>query len=203
MRFVLCSSIVALGMGACTAQPPSTAAGSIEAFGQAVEYTVDGKTMEGYWASPGESEAIRPAVLIVHDWNGIDDHERGVADRLARMGYNAFCADIYGKGVRPKNVQESQAEASKYYADNALLRKRALGALEFLKRNDVVNKNRIAAIGYCFGGMTVLEMARAGADLRGVVSFHGSLATPSPMVRDVYRGKVLILHGADDPLVPQ
>jgi dienelactone hydrolase len=171
--------------------------------GQNVEYTVNGKVMEGYLAAPTDSESARPAVMIVHDWNGIDAYEESRADQLAQLGYVAFCADIYGKGVRPKNAQESGAEAAKYYLNNALMRERTSGALKFLAGNDIVQKNNIAAIGYCFGGTTVLDMARAGMPVKGVVSFHGGLGSQNRMPKGAFKGKVLVLHGADDPLVPK
>lgn len=171
--------------------------------GGAVEYSVDGVVMEGYLAAPTHSDSRRPAVLVVHDWNGIDSHEKSVADKLAAMGYVAFCADVYGKGVRPANTEESRRESGKYYADHALLLKRANGGLAFLRQHEQANKSKVAAIGYCFGGMAVLELARSGAELKAVVSFHGSLATTHPMPKGGFKGKTLVLHGADDPFVPR
>jgi dienelactone hydrolase len=114
----------------------------------------------------------------------------------------AFCADIYGKGVRPTSVAEAGAQAGKYKGDRALLRKRVNAGLETFKKSDLVDTRRIAAIGYCFGGTTVIELARSGADLAGVVSFHGGLDSPAPADGKNVKCKVLACHGADDPFVP-
>lgn len=170
-------------------------------IGKDVDYVVNGKTMQGYWCVPADSDSRRPTVIIVHDWNGIDAYEKMRADMIAGLGYNAFCVDIYGKGVRPKNAQESGAEAAKYYADHALLIERAKGGLDFVKKQELAVPSEIAAMGYCFGGMTVLEMARAGFDLKAVVSFHGSLATKTPLTPGKFKGKALVLHGEADPVV--
>jgi dienelactone hydrolase len=140
-------------------------------------------------------------VLIVHAWKGITDYERGRARQLAELGFVAFCADIYGQGVRPVDNQAAGAEAGKYRADRPLLRARAQAGLDALKSLPQVDSARIAAIGYCFGGGTVLELARSGAELAGVVSFHGNLDTPLPAEPGAVKAKVLVLHGADDPHV--
>ena len=118
---------------------------------------------------------------------------------LAQLGYVAFCADIYGKDTRPKNVQEAGAQAGKYKNDRALLRARVNAGLDVLEKNELVDPQRIAAIGYCFGGTTVIELARSGADLNGVVSFHGGLDSPTPADGKNIKCKVLVLAGADDP----
>jgi dienelactone hydrolase len=140
---------------------------------------------------------------VVHEWDGLGDYAKMRADMLAKLGYVAFAADIYGKGVRPKGPQESGAEASKYGRDRALMRARVLAGLDQLRNNPMVDTNKIAAIGYCFGGTTVLELARSGADIAGVVTFHGGLSNPAPEDARKIKAKVLVLAGADDPLVPQ
>jgi dienelactone hydrolase len=144
----------------------------------------------------------RPAVLVVHQWMGLGDYEKKRAEMLARLGYNVFAADIYGKGIRPHTPTEAAAQAGKYKNDRALLRARAQAALDLLARHELSDPQRMAAIGYCFGGTTVLELARSGAELVGVVSFHGGLSTPNPSDAKKIRAKVLALHGADDPNVP-
>ena len=121
---------------------------------------------------------------------------------LARLGYVVFCADIYGKGVRVDNPQDAAKLATKYKDDRPLLRARVNAAFDQLKKQPLVDGKRTAAIGYCFGGTTVLELARSGTDLAGVVSFHGGLNTPTPEDAKQIKGKVLALHGADDPYVP-
>jgi len=141
-------------------------------------------------------------VLVVHQWKGLGDYEKKRAEMLARLGYNVFAADIYGKGIRPKTPQDAGAEAGKYKNDRALLRERVRAALDVLTRHELTDPKRVGAIGYCFGGTTVLELARSGADLAGVVSFHGGLSTAAPDDAKNIKAKVLALHGADDPFVP-
>jgi dienelactone hydrolase len=166
-----------------------------------IEYKVGDTTCEGYLAGDTAS-GKRPGVLVVHDWMGLGKFSMAKVDELAKMGYVALAVDIYGKGVRPANPKEAGEQAGKFKSDRALLRARILGALDVLKNNEHVDSKRIAAIGYCFGGTTVLELARSGADVAGVVSFHGGLDTPTPGDAKNIQCKVLALHGADDPYVP-
>jgi dienelactone hydrolase len=168
-----------------------------------LEYTQGGVVLEGYLAYRDELSSLRPGVLIVHQWMGLGDYEKGRARQLAELGYVALAADIYGKGVRPSDAPSAAAEAGKYRSDRALLRARVQAGLEALKGVLYVDPARIAAIGYCFGGGAVLELARSGAQLNGVVSFHGNLDTPNPAGPGGIRAKVLALHGADDPHVTQ
>jgi dienelactone hydrolase len=135
----------------------------------------------------------------VHEWWGLNDYAKGRAEQLARLGYVAFALDMYGKGVSTADPKVAGELSGVFRKDRALGRARAEAGLAVLKRRPEVDPARIAAIGYCFGGMVVLEMARGGADLRGVVSFHGGLSTPNPADAKQIRGKVLVLHGADDP----
>jgi dienelactone hydrolase len=169
---------------------------------ETIEYQQGGVTLEGVLVYDDARKGARPGVLIVHQWKGISDHERQVAEQLARLGYAAFCADIYGKGIRPQTTADAGAEAGKYKKDRALLRARANAGLDTLRKQKVVDPKRLAAIGYCFGGTTVLELARSGADVAGVVSFHGGLDSPAPADGKNIRCKVLACHGADDPFVP-
>jgi dienelactone hydrolase len=166
---------------------------------QTIEYQQGDTALEGYLAYDDAVAGKRPGVLVVHQWFGLTDYEKHRAEQLAALGYVAFCADIYGKDSRPKNVQEAGAQAGKYKGDRALLRARVNAALDELKKNDLVDAGRVAAIGYCFGGTTVLELARSGADLNGVVSFHGGLDSPTPADGKNIKCKVLVLAGADDP----
>ena len=170
---------------------------------QTIEYKQGDTTLEGYLAYDDAVVGKRPGVLVVHQWLGLTDYEKHRAEQLAQLGYVAFCADIYGKGVRPKDVSEAGPLAGKYKNDRTLLRERARAALEVLEKNELVDPKRIAAIGYCFGGTTVLELARSGADVNGVVSFHGGLDSPTPADGKNITGKVLVLAGADDPFQKQ
>lgn len=166
-----------------------------------VEYEHDGTTLEGFLAYDDAVTGERPGVLVVHQWMGLTDNERMRATMLAEMGYVAFAADVYGKGVRPANREEAAAEAGKYYGDRALWRARIAAGLDLLRSDERVDASRVAAIGYCFGGGGVLELARSGADVAGVVSFHGSLDTPNPDDAKNVRCKLLVCHGSVDPYV--
>jgi dienelactone hydrolase len=169
-----------------------------------VESTLDGKIYESLVVCDPAISAKRPGVLIVHQWMGITDHEIGVAKKLAAMGYVAFVADIYGKGVRPKNMGEAGKQAGMYRAgDGALFRKHLQHAFDTMKTRKNIDASKIAAIGYCFGGGGVLEMARMGIDIKGVVSFHGALKTALPAAKGAIKSKILVCHGADDPFVPE
>jgi len=164
-----------------------------------VEYKQGDTTLEGVVAYDDAFKGPRPGVLIVHQWLGLTDYERKRAEMVAQLGYVAFCADIYGKGVRPQNTQEAGAQAGKYKSDRPLLRARVDAGLEALRHQPQVDPKHIAAIGYCFGGTTVIELARSGADVAGVVSFHGGLDSPTPADGKNIKCKVLVCHGADDP----
>lgn len=145
-----------------------------------------------------------PGVVVVHDWKGVGEYVQMRAEQLAEMGYVAFVADIYGKGVRPKDNKEAGAEAGKYKAgDRSLMRSRAKAAFDELSKSKFVDTSKISATGYCFGGTTALEMARMGLPLKGVVSFHGGLSSVKPEDAKNITAKVLVLHGSIDPNVPR
>lgn len=167
-----------------------------------VEYRQGSTVFEGYLAYDDAFSGQRPGVLVVHEWTGLGKYARNRAAQFAALGYVAFASDIYGKGVRPSTPAEAGREAGKYLSDRKLLRIRAVAGLEELLKQPQVDPTRVAAIGYCFGGTTVLELARSGAKLNGVVSFHGGLSTANPSDGKNIRAKVLVLHGADDPHVP-
>ena len=144
-----------------------------------------------------------PAVLIVHQWMGLTDYEKGRAKQLAELGYIVFALDIYGTDFSPTNMQEAGQASGTFKNNRELFRKRLNLGLAQLRDVDQVDPNRIAAIGYCFGGTGVLELARSGAEVAGVVSFHGGLDAPTPEDAKNIKAKVLVLHGADDPFVPR
>lgn len=167
-----------------------------------IDYSSKGDVMQGYVAYDDAMKNPQPAILIVHDWMGLGDFQKEKAQLLAKQGYVAFAVDIYGKGIRPKNSDEAGKLAGKYKEDRPLLRAHILAAFDKLTSMKQVNPDKIVVIGYCFGGMTALELARSGAPIIGTVSFHGALLNPTPENAKNIQGKVLVLHGADDPYVP-
>jgi dienelactone hydrolase len=169
--------------------------------GKAIEYPVGEVLCEGWHAYDDSVAGKRPSILIVHQWTGLTDYEKMRAEMLAKLGYNVFALDIYGKGIRPQ-PPESGKEAGKYKENRALFRKRLEAGLQVLRGLPQTDPEKIAAIGYCFGGTGVLELARAGAKIDGIVSFHGGLGTPTPDDAKQISCEVLVLHGADDPFVP-
>ncbi|HVV00539.1 MAG TPA: dienelactone hydrolase family protein [Verrucomicrobiae bacterium] len=188
-----------LGLAILAAALPAQAAIHTET----VEYQQGGETFEGFLAYDDATQAKRPGVLIAHQWKGLTDYEKKRAEMLAQLGYVAFAADIYGKGIRPRDTREAGRQAGKYKNDRALLRSRLQTALAVLEKNPLADTKRIAAIGYCFGGTAVIELARSGADIAGIVSFHGGLDSPHPADGRNIKCKVLALQGADDPFVPE
>ena len=180
----------------------ATATAHAKMITKTVDYTQGGDTLQGYLAYDDKFTGKRPGVLVAHQWLGLTDYEKERARMLAGMGYVAFALDIYGKGVRPKNREEAGKLAGIYKNNRPLWRNRARAAVIELRRQPNVDVDNLAIIGYCFGGGTALELARSGADLKGFVSFHGSLDTPTPADAKNIKGKVLILHGADDPFSP-
>jgi dienelactone hydrolase len=165
-----------------------------------VEYELDGTPLEGILAKDANLTGTRPAVLVIHDWHGVNEHVEARVTMLARLGYVAFGADIYGKGVRPSDAEAGQVAGS-FYQDLGLLRARAQAGLDRLLEDPQVDPARVAVIGYCFGGSTALELARTGAPLVGAVSFHGGLITHDPSDAADITAKVLVLTGAADPMV--
>ena len=176
---------------------PATA----EVMTKTVQYQDGDTTLEGFVAwDPDVSDA--PGVLVVHQWMGLTDYEKGRCKQLAALGYVAFALDIYGKDNRPSNRDEAGKVAGGFKKARQLYRRRLNLGLDQLRTTDGVDKGRVAAIGYCFGGTGVLELARSGADIKGVVSFHGGLDSPNSADGAKIKAKVLVCHGADDPFVP-
>jgi dienelactone hydrolase len=165
--------------------------------GKAVSYKVDGKAYEGYFVSPG---ANAPTILLVHDWDGLTDYEIKRANMLADMGYTVFAADLFGAGVRPTKVTDKRQHTGELYKDRAKMRRLMNAALEAAK-NLGANINKTVAMGYCFGGAAVLEMARSGENLMGFVTFHGGLSTPTGQDYSKTKGELLIMHGSADTAI--
>ena len=174
----------------------------VHGYAEEVIYRDGSTACRGYLASPAVAGGAVPGVVVLPAWKGLDDHARTAADQLARLGYVALAADIYGEGTQAKDAAEAGKLAAGFKTDRALYRRRIAAALDALRGLPHCRPGSLAVIGYCFGGTGALEAARAGLPVRVVVSFHGGLAaggepTVSPIV-----AKVLVLHGADDPLVP-
>jgi dienelactone hydrolase len=166
-----------------------------------VEYKQDGTEMRGFLAYDEASPGKRPGVLVVHEWWGLNDFAKDMAKKLAGLGYVALAADMYGGGHIATNREEA-AKLAALRENPPLLRARAAAALKALAADPRVDPRRLAAIGFCFGGTTVLQLAFSGADLAGVVSFHGGLPKPTPEDLKHLKAAILVLHGADDPMVP-
>lgn len=167
-----------------------------------VEYKVGENQFEGQFYYDDADATPRRAILVCHEWWGLNDYAKHRAEQLARMGYVALAVDVYGKGVNAKTMDEAAKMSKALKDDRPALRARVNAALAALKARKEVDPKKIGAIGYCFGGTTALELARSGADVVGVVGFHAALATPTPDDAKNIKGKVLVCHGADDPFVP-
>jgi dienelactone hydrolase len=167
-----------------------------------VEYTVDGQTFSGYLAWDDEYESKRPGILVVHEWWGHNEFAREQAEKLAAVGYTAFALDMYGDGKQadhPDTAMKFMQEATK---DLEQVKARFLAAMEVLQQHESVDPERIAAQGYCFGGAVVLNMARMGVDLDGVVSLHGALSSPISAQAGKVKARVQVYTGGADAMVP-
>jgi dienelactone hydrolase len=166
--------------------------------GKAVEYSAQGVVMKGYLAYDENIKGKRPGVLVVHEWWGLNEYARKRARMLAEIGYTALAVDMYGSGKQATHPDDAGKFSSELMKNFEVTNARFMAAMDFLKQQASVDPTRIAAIGYCFGGGVVLNMARQGVDLKGVVSFHGSLAAVKPAQPGGIKAKILVLHGADD-----
>lgn len=162
-----------------------------------VTYEVDGKSYEGYYKSPAKNA---PLIFLVHDWDGIDDYEKKRVQMLNEMGFAAFAVDLFGKGVRPQKTEEKKALTGSLYKDRALMRKLLMAGLEKAKAMGA-NVDNAIGIGYCFGGAAILEMGRAGADLKAFIPFHGGLKTPEGQDYSKIKGEVVVFHGTADKAI--
>jgi dienelactone hydrolase len=168
---------------------------------EAVTYKDGDTVLEGYLAYDDTIATPMPGVLVVHDWTGLQDYAKDRAKQIAALGYVAFAPDIYGKDIRPTDPKECAVCAGAYRKDLPLLRRRVIAGLDQLKARPQVDAKRLGAIGYCFGGSCVLELARSGADVKAVVSFHGGLATTAPAEENGIKARLLVCHGGADEYV--
>lgn len=166
-----------------------------------IEYKDGSEVLQGYLVYDDSVSGLRPGVVVVHDWMGLTAENKEKVEETAKLGYVAFGADIFGKNKRPASVEEAAKNAGAWRSDRKKLRQRVNAALKVLQKQINVDKKRLAATGYCFGGTTVLELARSGANVKSVVSFHGGLDSPTPADGKNIKGHILVLHGADDPFV--
>ncbi len=174
---------------------PSLAATAAE--GELITYNVNGVPYEGYYVTPGKDA---PMVLIIHDWDGLTEYEIKRANMLAEMGYAAFVADLFGAGIRPTKVEDKRQHTGELYKDRAKMRALMFTALEVASRKGADTANAVV-MGYCFGGAAVLELARAGADLKGFATFHGGLKTPEGQNYSLAKGEILVMHGTADSAI--
>lgn len=188
---------IALGLAA------AATAADAKVVGTPVDYMAGTTTLKGYLAvDDAPAKAPRPAVLVVHEWWGLNDYARMRADKLAELGYAALAVDMYGDGRQAAHPQEAGAFSKAVFDDFAASKARFQAAVELMRKTPGVDPKRVAAIGYCLGGAVVLNMARQGADLKGVASFHGSPFAIKPAEKGVTKAKVLFCTGAKDPMIP-
>lgn len=171
--------------------------------GEEIAYQAGDTTLEGYIAWDASKQGPRPGVIVVHEWWGHNDYARQRARMLAKEGYTALALDMFGDGKQADHPGDAQKLVMEATANAEVAKARFMAAYDLLKKQETVDPSKIAAIGYCFGGGIVLQMARLGTDLDGVASFHGMLSTDAPAKPGVIKAKVLVLHGADDPFIPK
>ncbi len=189
---LLAAGVLALGGGAAQAAVKS----------KVVTYEYDGVPLKGYLAWDDSFSGKRPGVLVVHEWWGLNDYARKRADELAKLGYVAFACDMYGGGKTTEHPKEAGAFAGEVRKNLKTWQGRALAGLKVLQGNEHVDGQKLAAIGYCFGGSTALELAYAGAPLKAVATFHAALPVPTPEQAKAIKARILVCHGADDAFIP-
>jgi len=170
---------------------------------ETVTYKHGDQTFKGYLAWDDSMKGKRPGVLVVHEWWGLNDYARKRAEQLAKMGYIAFAPDMYGDGKTTEHPKEAGEMAGMVRRNQKEWRARALAGLQILRDNPHVDSGKLAAIGYCFGGSTALQLAYASPDIKAAVSFHGALPIPDTTLDKAITAKILICHGADDSFIPE
>ncbi len=197
-RSLLAIAAALASAGSLSSRPVEAAVSSKD-----IAYRDGDAELEGFLAVDEGRSDKRPGILVMHTRRGLGDFIKERTELLAQMGYVAFAADFFGKGVRPVADKDAEVQSVKYRQDRALARSRAQAALDWLKQHPSVDTGRIGVIGYCLGGLVALELARSGAPLLGTAVFHGSLDTPAPQDARNIKGRVLVMHGADDPVANQ
>ncbi|MFB3884594.1 MAG: dienelactone hydrolase family protein [Thermodesulfobacteriota bacterium] len=187
------ASVLVVFAGVASAEP--------KIQGRTVEYSAQGVVMKGCLAYDENIKGKRPGVLVVHEWWGLNDYARMRARMLADLGYTALAVDMYGDGKVAMHPDDAEKFSSELMKNFDVATARFMAAMDFLKRQDTVDPVRIAAIGYCFGGGIVLNMAREGVNLKGVASFHGVLTAVKPAQPGSIKAKILVLHGAADKFI--
>lgn len=166
-----------------------------------IEYVDGDVTLEGYCAYNDNTQEKRPAILVAHDWSGRNDFACKKAEQLEELGYLGFALDMYGKAKLGKTKEEKSALIQPFMQDRSMLQKRILAAFDTVRQLPSVDASRIGIIGFCFGGLCALDLARSGADIKAAVSFHGLLQAPEDIAPHPIKAAVLALHGFDDPMV--
>ncbi|MBW2505392.1 MAG: dienelactone hydrolase family protein [Deltaproteobacteria bacterium] len=169
----------------------------ITAQSELIEYQIDQQTYEGYYVSPSPSA---PLVMLFHDWDGLTDYEIKRAEMLAKEGFAVFAADLFGKGVRPTEVKDKRQHTGELYEDRQKMQQLMLGAIAVAAKSGGQTSNAVA-MGYCFGGAAVLELARSGTDFKGFATFHGGLKTPEGQSYAEAKGQILVMHGTADSAI--
>lgn len=196
-RGLIATGAALASMGALSASPEAAALTTGD-----VDYDADGAPMQGYLAFDGNTQTKRPGILVAHTRRGIGDFIRERTRTLAELGYVAFAADVFGKGIRPVADADASRESGKLKSDRPLTRRRITAAYDLLGAHPLVANGQMAIIGYCMGGMVALELARSGAPVLATAVFHGTLSTPTPADARNIKGRVLIMHGAEDRTAP-
>jgi dienelactone hydrolase len=197
LRFLPCAVLA----GSFSFASPGSASGSASVTSKPYPYTSGKDQFEGILSRPSAKQDTRGAVLVVHNWMGVTDETKKQAERFASLGFVALSVDVYGKGVRPKNAEEAGRLAGIYKQDRKLFLARMDLGLDALRKLPELKGKPIFAAGYCFGGTGVIEMAKAGAAIEGVFSFHGGLDAPTTTPKGQVKARVVAFHGADDPYV--
>jgi dienelactone hydrolase len=192
-RSVIAMATVALSAGLAPAAVVS----------KTIDYEFDGTKLKGYLAYDDSIKEKRPGVLVVHEWWGLDDYAKERCNMLAKLGYVAFAVDMYGDGKHSKHPEDAKKMATEVRDNLKLWRGRAEAGLKQLTSQPNVDSDKIAAIGYCFGGSTCLQLAYSGADLKAVATFHAALPTPTAEEAKAIKPKILVCNGADDTFIPE